>query len=135
VGAALLWGRSFPAGFGHCADAMLDDIWLREFSDLKPPGSPAQFFLLMRYDDSQIRGGASLWLSSFVRQSRDSEADTEIVSVDLSSVIDKMKRVKCSRNLTLCIDWNGTPSEKVPFRLTEILYFLMAGIKPGKYKK
>jgi hypothetical protein len=42
---------------------MLDEIWLREFSDLKPPGSAAQLFPLMLYINAHAKMRISIELA------------------------------------------------------------------------
>jgi hypothetical protein len=51
---------------------MLDEIWLREISDLKPPGKAAQFFPLMLYIDAhaKIRISIELALSGCLAEAR-----------------------------------------------------------------
>ena len=51
---------------------MLDEIWLREFSDLKPPGSAAQLFPLMLYINAHAKAriGIELVLSGCLPEAR-----------------------------------------------------------------
>jgi hypothetical protein len=62
--------QGFPALWKYYT--MLDAIWLREFSDLKPPGSPAQFFPLMLYINAhaKIRISIELALSGCLAEAR-----------------------------------------------------------------
>jgi hypothetical protein len=54
--------QGFPALWKYYT--MLDDIWLREISDLKPPGNVAQFFPLMLYINAHAKIRISIELAS-----------------------------------------------------------------------
>jgi hypothetical protein len=62
--------QGFPALWKYYT--MIDSIWLREISDLKPPGNVAQFFPLMLYINAhaKIRVSIELALSGCLAEAR-----------------------------------------------------------------
>jgi hypothetical protein len=82
---------------------MLDDIWLRGFSDLKPPGSLAQFFPLMLYMNAhaKVRVSIELALSGCLSEARSILRDAiEFVAHAHALTADpKLQRIWLEKNL------------------------------------
>jgi hypothetical protein len=81
---------------------MLDEIWLREFSDLKPPGSVAQLFPLMLYVNAhaKMRIGIELALSGCMSEARSIMRDPiEFVAHAHAMMTDpELQTVRLSKN-------------------------------------